>query len=535
MGYKKFNKKDNSSMITFVGNIVDTTDDLLKINKDKDILDKLMRCQSSAMRTSYVDISKRNLSRKESTDKTTDRFIKNVRYMRDAYVLAEQNITSQKALIPTYIEDCLKCIKKTETKIDKLQKSKRALKSKKKKTIDKGLVLKKLTRKLNKLKNTLKTYENHIENDTCPPAVFGGKANVKLLKSGKITKDEWVNSRTNTLYSVGEKSKGGNENIKLSHLHDNFFEMKVLNPFSEKKGDRLKFIVSFPEKMTPRVKNHLSTGEAYTVRIIRNNNKYSVHVTISSLTALDEELLKLGVAEIDINPDNISVAIIDAKGNFKYSKIFKFPEINYVSSDRRNHIIGNTVQSVVNYIKSMGVKVIIIEDLKFSNSYDNNSNMNRLLSNFVHSKIVNQFGSRCYKEDMVLKKVNPAYTSLMGRIKYQKRFGLSIHESASLCIARKGLGLKEKIPKNILKEFFAMEVKGQIKISQNKYIEYWKDLYQFINNSKFRASIRRLDPFHLQAMGIKRHPKEWYLEDFMIYAEKYILGLLSQIFLLQHS
>ncbi|MBU3158006.1 hypothetical protein KPL46_24400, partial [Clostridium estertheticum] len=42
--------------------------------------------------------------------------------------------------------------------------------------------------------------------------------------------------------------------------------------------------------------------------------------------------------------------------------------------------------------------------------------------------------------------VNPAYTSQMGKIKYMKAKGISIHVSAAYCIARKALGYKEKIP-----------------------------------------------------------------------------------------
>ena len=61
---------------------------------------------------------------------------------------------------------------------------------------------------------------------------------------------------------------------------------------------------------------------------------------------------------------------------------------------------------------------------------------------------------------------------MLGRIKYQKRFGLSVHESAAICIARKGLGLKEKLPKKLLTDFFAMEVKDKIKISDAKYKEF---------------------------------------------------------------
>ncbi|MBU3153615.1 hypothetical protein, partial [Clostridium estertheticum] len=39
-----------------------------------------------------------------------------------------------------------------------------------------------------------------------------------------------------------------------------------------------------------------------------------------------------------------------------------------------------------------------------------------------------------------------AYTSQMGKIKYMKAKGISIHVSAAYCIARRSLGYKEKIP-----------------------------------------------------------------------------------------
>ncbi|MCQ6282393.1 hypothetical protein [Bacillus sp. EB600] len=42
--------------------------------------------------------------------------------------------------------------------------------------------------------------------------------------------------------------------------------------------------------------------------------------------------------------------------------------------------------------------------------------------------------------------VNPAYTSQIGKMKYMKRFGISIHEAASFVIARRAMGFKEKLP-----------------------------------------------------------------------------------------
>ena len=49
-----------------------------------------------------------------------------------------------------------------------------------------------------------------------------------------------------------------------------------------------------------------------------------------------------------------------------------------------------------------------------------------------------------------VKKVNPAYTSVIGRFKYMKKYGLSVHESAALVIGRRGLGYRERVPKELV-------------------------------------------------------------------------------------
>ncbi len=45
--------------------------------------------------------------------------------------------------------------------------------------------------------------------------------------------------------------------------------------------------------------------------------------------------------------------------------------------------------------------------------------------------------------------VNPAYTSVIGKAKYRKRLGVSDHQSAAFAIARRGMGLKEKVKINL--------------------------------------------------------------------------------------
>ena len=43
--------------------------------------------------------------------------------------------------------------------------------------------------------------------------------------------------------------------------------------------------------------------------------------------------------------------------------------------------------------------------------------------------------------------VNPAYSSLIGRVKFATSTGLSVHNAAAMVIARRGMNLSERLPK----------------------------------------------------------------------------------------
>jgi hypothetical protein len=55
--------------------------------------------------------------------------------------------------------------------------------------------------------------------------------------------------------------------------------------------------------------------------------------------------------------------------------------------------------------------------------------------------------SRCHRDGVALKLVNPAYSSLIGRVKFAASVGLSVHHSAAMVIARRGMNLSERLPK----------------------------------------------------------------------------------------
>ena len=324
--------------------------------------------------------------------------------------------------------------------------------------------------KIKKYEKAVRYFQYHMDNGTVPKPVDGTKQLLKDLNKGKITKQEWRDARSNHLYARGEKSKGGNENIKLSYLKDTLFEMSVLNPLSGKKGDRLYFMVQFPDKFVLPIATFLETGEAYSIRIKRVKEKYLVHFTVEQDISAKPDFSK-GVAGMDINPDNLSVTITHPNGNFKASKVFWMHDLNTVRADERDTIVQNTLYEVLWWIKTYGIDTLVLEDLNFLQTYKGKA-FNRIASNFSYSNVIKSLFSIAFKEKIALIQVDAYYSSFIGKVKYQQMYGISVHQAAAFVLARRGMGLKEKMPKNILSVLFAKEAKKGREVSD--LFKHWK-------------------------------------------------------------
>lgn len=460
---------------------------------DSMILDQLMRKYQSAKRYLRERIFE-GYNRKDAVDKAKPLFLNNSRYMRDAFLESESSISAQKELLPLYVEQYKVAIQKIEKKIEKIKK----LSGPKKEEIisAKKARIKKLSKKLN-------YYQYHIQNDTVPKVVDGTKKKLVLLNKNKITKEEWRDSRTNAIFSRGEASRGGNENIKLRFLQKNLIEMKVLNPQSPRKNDRLRFVVQFSEKSILSILSYLSSGKAYSVRIIREDGKYSVHLTTDQIIETSSDFTE-GCAGIDINPDNLAVTIVHPNGNYCVSKVFWMNDVNTVRTNKRNWIIGNTITSLIKWVKSNGIKIIAIEDLYFKNQLSKNKQFNRMSSNFVYRKIITTLISKCVIETLSLIQVPSYYSSLIGRVKYQKPYGLSVHQSPAFVLARRAMGFEEKVPKQMMSVLFTEEVKEGHQISN--LFKHWNKVQIWYKKVKEKAFKNKI------------HYKHWYIQDFIKYA-----------------
>ena len=52
--------------------------------------------------------------------------------------------------------------------------------------------------------------------------------------------------------------------------------------------------------------------------------------------------------------------------------------------------------------------------------------------------------------NFVRREVNPAFSSVIGRVNFMERYGLSVHQAAALVLARRSLGYSERIPRRRL-------------------------------------------------------------------------------------
>ena len=123
------------------------------------------------------------------------------------------------------------------------------------------------------------------------------------------------------------------------------------------------------------------------------------------------------------------------------------PELRDGHADRRRYLSGVATTCVTEVAKKLG-KPIALEALDFGQRLERGKGaktLSRLASQFNHGQVISAIERRAQKEETGTVKVKPAFTSVIGSVKYQKQLGLSVHESAALTIGRRALGYRERV------------------------------------------------------------------------------------------
>ena len=192
-------------------------------------------------------------------------------------------------------------------------------------------------------------------------------------------------------------------------------------------------------------------GQAISYRFKRDAKGWRVFATTEPMDVPAATDQRRGAIGADLNADHLAVAETDASGNC--INAWRVPLVTYGKSTHQvEALIGDAVPSVVAYAPEVR-KPIVIEKLDFrqkkADLEGESPRYSRMLSSFSYGKVKAYFISRGYRQGVEVHQVNPAFSSVIGRVKFMERYGLSVHQAAALALARRSLGFSERIPRRL--------------------------------------------------------------------------------------
>ena len=175
-------------------------------------------------------------------------------------------------------------------------------------------------------------------------------------------------------------------------------------------------------------------GQAISYRFKRDARGWRVFATTKMVRAPVVTDRRLGAIGVDLNADHLAVTETDRSGN--YVNTFSVPLVTYgKSAHQAEALIGDAVAGVVGYARQVR-KPVVIERLDFQRKKaaleGESAKHSRMLSSFGYGKMKAYLLSRGYRQGVEVYQVNPAYSSVIGRVKFMERYGLSVHQAAAL-------------------------------------------------------------------------------------------------------
>ncbi len=278
------------------------------------------------------------------------------------------------------------------------------------------------------------------------PIVFGTKSLLRERIRGKIAREEFKVRRDASFGCVG-KAQGGVQNNNLKFLPGE--ELRI-STFHKAKGTIPKRIC-VPLAVNPHQRaifQEILQLDNYTVvvkrKFVKRELRYYAHVSYETPEPITRYRFMDGAIGLDFNYNFIILANIDKEGHFLSYQQIPFRNLHSYRKGRRDDYASFKLDKVIQYCLNKG-KGLIIEDLSFDQSFSYNKKRNRKVTQFKTSMLP-RLERKCARHGIAVRKVHPAYTTIIGALKYSWSLNFSDHVLASYVIARKGVGFMEDLP-----------------------------------------------------------------------------------------
>jgi IS605 OrfB family transposase len=197
--------------------------------------------------------------------------------------------------------------------------------------------------------------------------------------------------------------------------------------------------------------NYKHDGLPISYRYKRDEKGWRLFVSVPVPQSKGVTSTRQGVIGLDINANHLAVTEMDRFGNPLHKKTIKLNTYGKTRNQSKA-LIGNVCATLITQAKEKE-KTLVIENLEFQKKKtqlkEHSPSHARMLSSLAYNSIKENLKSRAWRNGVTIVEVNPAFTSVIGRIKFSKRYGLSIHHSAALTIGRRCLKLSERVPRHL--------------------------------------------------------------------------------------
>ena len=392
-----------------------------------------------------------------------------------------------KELRKTQLKDLKSTVKSIRSFIKKRQ-------SKKTRSAKDRFIIHQKKRRLAKLQYRLKVLQNKAIK-ICFGTKKLFKAQYHLPENGYDSHDEWLAdwraTRQSNFMMVGAKTyASGNQLCRLTSDGD----LKITVPIclvrefgghvecdqvNFKYGQTFIDIALSPTRHKRGNSYRNGTEKSLTHRFVKRCDKWYLHTTVELPDIPLISHLRNGAIGIDLNADNIAWAYCDNEGN-----LANHGQINIDLKDKSSGQITNILSRAIGQIIEIAVEhqcPIVIEKLDFSSQKnrlrEGGKRYARMLSQFAYAKFADLVESKSRLAAIQVISVNPAYSSLIGMVKYMSFYGLNSGRAASLVLARRCFRFSERLPRFCNALFAPVDV--------NKHVwSYWARISKLVKGCR---------------------------------------------------
>jgi len=311
----------------------------------------------------------------------------------------------------------------------------------------------KLIQKRVRLQQQIK--EKHISLCFGGKQMFGKQHHLaeNRYKSHEKWYHDFVKKRDAGVYYLGSGEETcGNQLLQL-HITGNRFQMILLKdkPFRDAGSHKLadkQLVVNNIQfgYMQEELAAAIQKGQPVSYRISRKGRKWYLTAMFSMETTVQTRKSE-GVYGVDYNNGFFEVAETNGSGNLVCAEhvVLRY----HGTGNRAASEIKEKLSKFVRQAATSG-KDIVIEELDFTRKKaktlpGHKKKYNDMIHKFDYSRYLFWMENLCLKYGVALRKINPAYTSQIGEVKYAYRRKLTIHRAAALVIARRGQGFVDRL------------------------------------------------------------------------------------------